>query len=101
MSTKKFELHYTEEAEQQLSDLEADKSKRSIYKAVAKTLGLMQVDLKHPSLNTHEYTSLSRERGYKIFESYAQNKTPGAYRVFWYYGPQKRQITIAAIVPHP
>ncbi len=98
---KKFEIQWTEEAEQQLFELENDRSKRNKYKAVAKTIGLMQVDLRHPSLNTHEYTSLSRERGYKVFESYAQNKTPGAYRVFWYYGPNKNEITIVAIVPHP
>lgn len=98
---KKFEIQYTDEAEQQLFELENDRSKKGIYKAVAKTLGLMQIDLRHPSLNTHEYTSLSRERGYKVFESYAQNKIPGAYRIFWYYGPKKNEITIAAIVPHP
>lgn len=98
---KKFELYYTDDAEQQLMELENNKSKKSIYKAVAKTLGLMQIDLRHPSLNTHEYTSLSRERGYKVFESYAQNKTPGAYRIFWYYDPKKNEMTIAAIVSHP
>jgi hypothetical protein len=98
---KKFEINYTEEAEQQLLDLENDKSKKNIYKAIAKTLGLMEMDLRHPSLNTHEYTGLSRERGYKVFESYAQNKTPGVYRVFWYYGPKKQEITIASIIPNP
>jgi hypothetical protein len=51
---KKFEILYTEEAEQQLLELEDDRSKKAIYKAVAKTLGLMQIDLRHPSLNTHE-----------------------------------------------
>jgi hypothetical protein len=84
---KKFEIQYAEEAERQLLELENDRSKQRIYKAVAKTIGLMQLDLRHPSLNTHEYTNLSRERGYKVFESYAQNKTPGADRVFWHYGP--------------
>lgn len=98
---KKFELLYTEEAEKQLLGLENDKSKKNVYKAVAKILGFMQIDLRHPSLKTHEYTSLSRERGYKVFESYVQNKTPGTYRIFWYYGPKKSEITIAAIVPHP
>lgn len=97
----KFEINYTDKAEKQLANLEKDKSKRNTFKAVAKTIGLMQVDLKHPSLNTHEYTQLSRERGYKVFESYAQNNTPGAYRVFWHYGPKKNEITIVAILPHP
>lgn len=98
---KRFELLFTEESEQQLITIENNKSKKSIFKAVAKTLGLMQVNLKHPSLKTHEHTRLSRERGYKVFESYAQNNTPGAYRIFWYYGPKKNEITISAIVPHP
>lgn len=37
----------------------------------------------------------------KVFEAYAQNRTPGAYRIFWCYGPQKTQITVLAITPHP
>jgi hypothetical protein len=40
-------------------------------------------------------------KGEKIFESYAQNKTPGAHRIFWYYGPGKRELTVVAITPHP
>lgn len=39
--------------------------------------------------------------GGDVFESYAQNKTPGAYRIFWTYGPSKAEITILAITPHP
>ena len=37
----------------------------------------------------------------EIFEAYAENKTPAAWRIFWYYGPNKKQITILAITPHP
>jgi hypothetical protein len=36
-----------------------------------------------------------------VLESYLQNRTPGAYRVIWCYGPQQVQITIVAITPHP
>jgi len=61
----------------------------------------MEVNLRHPSLNTHEYTALKGPRGEKVFEAYAQQKTPRAYRIFWYYGPKERQLTIIAIVPHP
>jgi hypothetical protein len=32
--------------------------------------------------------------------NYAHN-TPAAFRVFWYYGPEKGQITILAITGHP
>lgn len=31
----------------------------------------------------------------------AQNKTPGADRIFWCYGPEKGEMTIIAITPHP
>ena len=42
-----------------------------------------------------------RFNGEKVFEAYAQQRTPGAYRVFWYYGPERGMITIVAITPHP
>jgi len=35
------------------------------------------------------------------FESYAQNNTPRAYRIFWVYGPETGLVTIIAILPHP
>jgi len=37
----------------------------------------------------------------KAFESYAEQNTPAAYRVFWHYGPEKGQVTIIAITSHP
>lgn len=45
----------------------------------------------------HSYDILNKD----VFESYAQNKTPEAYRIFWFYGPGKSVITIPAITPHP
>jgi len=35
-----------------------------------------------------------------VFETYAQNNTPGAYRIFWVYAKQK-EIYILDITPHP
>ncbi len=96
-----FELLFTDVADKQLSLLEKSKDKEGILKSVRKTLGLMETNLRHPSLNTHAYSSLNGANGEKIFESYAQNNTPGAYRVFWHYGPNKKQITIIAITAHP
>ena len=101
MQTMQFKLEFSEEADRQLSHLERTKSKKAVLRAVRKTLGLMETNLRHPSLNTHKYSSLVGPNGEEIFESYAQNKTPGAYRVFWFYGPQKSVITIVAMVSHP
>jgi plasmid stabilization system protein ParE len=74
-----------------------------LFKQITKTLGLLGANPRHPSLNTHEYSSLPHpfDPDQKVFEAYAQNNTPGAYRVFWCYGPQKGQITILAITLHP
>ncbi len=96
-----FELIFTEKADSQLDALESSKDKKVVLKAVRKTLALMETDLRHPSLQTHEYSNLEVANGEKVFESYAQNRTPGAYRIFWHYGPQKGQITVVAILPHP
>ena len=96
-----FELVFTRGAAESLHELETNPAHAARYKAVRKTLGYMQTNLKHPSLNTHEFTSLTKAYGQKIFESYAQNRTPGAYRIFWHYGPTQGKITIISIVPHP
>ena len=96
-----FELKFTREADENLTKLENNKALSKRLKAVNKTLAYLEQNPRHPSLNTHEYTSLSREYGVKIFEAYAENKTPQAYRIFWYYGPDEKQITVIAITPHP
>lgn len=96
-----FELIFTDEAKANLKVLENDPSKKAILKVVRKTLGLMETNLRYPGLKSHKYDSLKGPRGEEVFEAYAQNQTPGAYRVFWYYGPQKNQISIVSIVSHP
>lgn len=96
-----YELSFTEDANRDIQELKSDYSKRAAAKAVVKSLKFMKINLKHPSLNTHKYDDMEGPDGEEIFESYAQNNTPGAYRIFWYYGPGKREITIIAITPHP
>lgn len=94
-------LIFTTQADKHLTTLEQDPSKQKIVKTVYKTLALMESNLRHPSLHTHEFTSLHGPNREKVFEAYVQQKTPGAYRIFWYYGPNQNQLTIVAIVPHP
>jgi hypothetical protein len=74
-----------------------------LFKQVHKTLVLLASNPKHPGLKTHAYHSLPHpyDPKQKVFEAYAQNRTPGAYRVFWCYGPDTRCLTIVAITPHP
>lgn len=96
-----FELIFTNRADEDLDRLESDKGLSKRLKSVNKALGYLETNPKHPSLNTHEYTSLSKQFGIKIYEAYAENNTPAAYRIFWHYGPEKNEITIIAITPHP
>jgi hypothetical protein len=101
-------IKFTPTADRQYASLERAPSKAGIFEQVRKALGYLEIDPHHPSLQTHEFTSLAGAIGEKVFEAYAQNNTPGAYRVFWRCGPdeiagKKRVpvITILAITPHP
>ena len=95
----KFKLKFTSEARKSLDSLEKTDPKK--HKKVLKTLGLMEINLRHPSLNTHKYDSILGLNGEEVFEAYVENKTPGAFRVFWYYGFNRDELTILAITPHP
>lgn len=74
-----------------------------LYRQVVKAIERLAADPRHPGLSTHEFHSFAHpyEPGAKVFEAYAQNRTPGAYRVIWCYGPENDMITIIAITPHP
>ncbi len=101
-------LRFSEEADGQMDDLTSSPSKTAVLKQVNKALGYLQQNPAHPGLHTHEFTSLSTPDR-KMFESYAQNQTPGAYRIFWHYGPDEHDnrkkrvpvITVVAVTPDP
>lgn len=96
-----FELIFTDRADADLTKLEEDKGLAKRLKAVNKALGYLETNPKHQGLNTHEFTSLSKQYGIKVYEAYAENNTPAAYRIFWHYGPGNNIITIIAITAHP
>ncbi len=96
-----FSLLFTAEAKNDLKELETAPALAKRLKTVRKTLGYLETNPRHPSLQTHEFKSLSDAHGTKVFEAYAEQRTPAAYRVFWHYGPAKGQITIVAITQHP
>lgn len=96
-----FEIFLTDEAKNQLERLKKDKGLEKRYTAVKKAIRFLSENPRHKSLKTHEFTSLTGPNGEKIFEAYAEQSTPAAYRIFWYYGPGRNQMTILAITPHP
>jgi hypothetical protein len=70
-------------------------------KKLVKALGFLSANPKHNSLASHEINDLSRKHGIRIFQSYLENHTPSAGRIFWAYGPEQGDITVLAIEPHP
>ena len=97
----RFRLLFTREAAANLEILETDQGLSKRLKAVRKALALLEANPRHPSLNTHKFSSLRGPKGEEVFEAYAESRTPAAYRVFWMYGPEKGLITIIAITSHP
>ena len=105
----KRELRFTPEADKQLGQIENNPALKGILKQVRKTLGYLETNLRAKSLQTHQYHSLTSRYGIKVFEAYVQQDTPGAYRVFWHYGPDELDkngrpipvITIVSVLPHP
>lgn len=101
-------LVFTVAAEAHYRELEGNPARAGTFKQVRKTLKLLEQDIRHPGLNTHEYSLLQGTNAERVWEAYAQNQTPGAWRIFFHYGPdeiidEKRVpvLTILAITPHP
>lgn len=71
-------------------------------KKVKNTLRLLRdVGPSHPGLNSHKYQSLYGPDGAEVWESYIENKAPGAWRLWWTYGPSPDTLTVLTIGPHP
>lgn len=78
-----------------------NKSEEKLFKKLHKTLSLLSENPRHNSLNSHDIDPLSRRYCVKVWQSYLENNTPAAGRIFWVYGPGQKQITIIGIEPHP
>ena len=104
-----FSIELTPTAEANKKAIDEDKSDPGLSKQVKKALGFLSSNPRHPSLVTHKFKSLTNPKNpdEPVFESYSQNNTPSAYRIFWIYGSIKRPpthgkvITVFAITPHP
>jgi hypothetical protein len=114
-----FKLRWTEVAAATYEELKsaADRAKKNrardrksksskqegLFKQIGHALAKLRDNPRHPGLNSHPYSDLEHpfDASEKVWESYAQNDTPGAYRIFWGYGLGRNIITIIAITPHP
>ena len=96
-----FRLFFTPEAETALDDLESNRAYATKLRKVRKALAFIEANPRHPGLSSHAYESIEGPNGETVWESYVENRTPGAWRIWWWYGPGKQQITILTIGPHP
>lgn len=79
----------------------ATKDESKLYKQFGKALTLLSNNPRHPGLQSHEISALTSRYGMKVWESYLENNTPKAGRIFWVYGPDQGDITIIGLEPHP
>jgi hypothetical protein len=97
----RFFLSFTPTAKANLKELKNSPHLEKRFKAVSKALKFLQDNPRHPSLQTHEFSSLKGPYGEKVFEAYAEQDAPAAYRIFFFYGQHKGEIVVVAITPHP
>jgi len=73
------------------------KKKAKIVRCLAK----LGSNPRHPGLNSHSYAEIRGPLGEQIWESYVENNTTSAWRVWWFYGPEQGEITVYLIAEHP
>ncbi len=66
-----------------------------------KAMRLLSDDPSYPSLHTHDIELLTKRYGIKVWQSYIENNTSRAMRMYWVYGPNRQDITIIGLEPHP
>lgn len=94
-------LRFTAEAKSVLDDLAGSPQYAKKLKKVRNALARLEANPRHPGLNSHKYVSLRGDAGQDVWDSYVENNTPSAWRIFWHYGPEHDQVTIVTIGPHP
>jgi hypothetical protein len=95
-----FTLQYSSSATAELGRLAVDKGLADRRASVLKALGNLQVNPKHPSLQTHVYQGALCPHKRELYEAYAENNRPGAYRLFFCYQPNWT-IYVVDIMQHP
>ena len=77
------------------------KTETELFKKLINCFKKLSNDPHYPGLQPHEIESLTRRYKIKVWESYLENNKPAAGRIFWVYGPNRGDITIIGLEPHP
>jgi Txe/YoeB family toxin of Txe-Axe toxin-antitoxin module len=93
-----FRLFFTPTAQEDYDSIRDAKRKKKVDRTLAK----LSSDPGYQGLATHRYEALDGVYGHSnVWESYVENRTPGAWRIWWAYGPKRGQITVLMIGAHP
>lgn len=79
----------------------ATKAEIVLYQKFGKAMKLISMNPHHTGLHSHDIEALTKRYGMKVWESYLENNKPSAGRIFWFYAPNKNDITIIGLEPHP
>jgi hypothetical protein len=102
-----YKLRFASAAKETLQALEkGDANDTAKLQKIRRALARLEHNPRHPGLASHPYESFPVDRDVKVWDSYVENKTPSAWRIFWHYGPNEPDvelpiITVLAITPHP
>lgn len=94
-------LAYWNETKDRAKQGTLGKKEAEFWARLNKALHFLVEDPQYPGLRSHEIAALTKRYGRKVFESYLENNTPGAGRIFWVYGPVEGEITVIGMMPHP
>ncbi len=100
-----YKLRFSTAVARKLKEMEdGDPVQQAKLGKVRRALAKLEQNPRHPGLASHPYESFPVDRDVKVWDSYVENRTPSAWRIFWRYGPDEDGqpvITVLAIGPHP
>ena len=92
---------FWDDLEKKIKNNVASKKEITLFKKLVSCFKKLALDSKYPSLCTHDIEVLTKRYGIKVWQSYLEDNKPAAGRVFLVYGPNKSDITIIGLEPHP
>jgi hypothetical protein len=100
-----YKLRFAKRAAETLEALKhGGANEQAKLQKIRRALRRLEQNPRHPGLASHPYESFPVDRDVKVWDSYVENRTPSAWRIFWCYGPDEDEqpvITVLAITPHP
>lgn len=79
----------------------ANADEKRLYDKLSWTFHLLSENPRHPGLNSKKVQELKKRYRLDVWESYIENQTSAAKRLYWMYGPNKQEITLISVELHP